>query len=412
MIPEGDPGLPAAGALAGIPIGDVTDRSLSALQTWRRIEPFLLPHGITRMARMTGLDHIGLPVWNAVMPNARSLSIAQGKGVTDMEARVSAAMEGLERAIAATPWPDPTYGSAAGLIAEGHECLLLPELTATGSTDLDPHEVIAWLPGQDLASGRMLHVPREAVTLDRTDVAPRFWQSSDGLASGNTVLEARFHGLMERIERDAEALFHGLPLQLAMQRVFDPQQLFSPVLDGLVSQVRLGGLSVMFFDMTTDNGIPVILCHLGPGDVTGRRHVPAIAVTGGAGAHPVPWRAAVRALTEAAQSRITFIAGNRDDIDPGIYRRPVEPWILKAFSQPPMPRTLTAKIEESDLEHLFAHALDRLAATDAGRIISVPLSDPALPFHVEKVIAPGLEHPPGARLRRHGIRALRQAIAS
>ena len=75
-----------------------SDRAIPPEETWRRVEPLLRQHGITRLARLTGLDRIGIPVWNAVAPNARSIVINQGKGITDIDARVSAAMEALERA--------------------------------------------------------------------------------------------------------------------------------------------------------------------------------------------------------------------------------------------------------------------------------------------------------------------------
>ncbi|MGO8389042.1 YcaO-like family protein, partial [Rhizobium johnstonii] len=44
-------------------------------------------------------------------------------------------------------------------------------------------------------------------------------------------------------------------------------------------------------------------------------------VCGGCGCHPDPVRAALRAITEAAQSRLTAIAGSRDDFSPRIYKR-------------------------------------------------------------------------------------------
>lgn len=43
----------------------------------------------------------------------------------------------------------------------------------------------------------------------------------------------------------------------------------------------------------------------------------------GAGAHPNPGRAAIRAVTEAAQSRLTHISGAIDDIHPETFARPL-----------------------------------------------------------------------------------------
>ncbi len=80
-----------------------SDRACSAEETFRRIEPCLAAHGITRLGRLTGLDKVGIPVWQAVSPNARSIVINNGKGITDLDAKVSAAMEALERTVAGAP---------------------------------------------------------------------------------------------------------------------------------------------------------------------------------------------------------------------------------------------------------------------------------------------------------------------
>ena len=80
-----------------------SDRICGPEQTWSRIEALLPRFGVTRLSRLTGLDRIGIPVWNAVSPNARSIVINQGKGIADIDAKVSAAMEALERAVAGEP---------------------------------------------------------------------------------------------------------------------------------------------------------------------------------------------------------------------------------------------------------------------------------------------------------------------
>ena len=80
-----------------------SDRACAPEETLARIAPLLPRFGITRLARVTGLDCIGIPVWNAIVPNARSIVVNQGKGLTDIDAKVSAAMEALERTIASNP---------------------------------------------------------------------------------------------------------------------------------------------------------------------------------------------------------------------------------------------------------------------------------------------------------------------
>src|SRR5919202_3278663 len=73
-----------------------THRARFPEETWDIIEPKLTRFGITRIADVTGLDTIGIPVALGIRPLARSLSVSQGKGQTSTLAKVSAAMESIE----------------------------------------------------------------------------------------------------------------------------------------------------------------------------------------------------------------------------------------------------------------------------------------------------------------------------
>ena len=55
-----------------------------------RLLPLLPAMGITRVADLTGLDRIGLPVAAAFRPNSRSLAVHQGRGYSRAAAKVSA----------------------------------------------------------------------------------------------------------------------------------------------------------------------------------------------------------------------------------------------------------------------------------------------------------------------------------
>lgn len=52
--------------------------------------------GITRVADLTRLDYIGLPVYTAIRPNSQTLTASQGKGANPLLAKLSAVMEGIE----------------------------------------------------------------------------------------------------------------------------------------------------------------------------------------------------------------------------------------------------------------------------------------------------------------------------
>ena len=73
-----------------------TIRAAPPQATLRRLRPLLRPAGITRLADVTGLDWVGLAVFQAIRPNSRVLSVSQGKGLTREQGQVSALMEALE----------------------------------------------------------------------------------------------------------------------------------------------------------------------------------------------------------------------------------------------------------------------------------------------------------------------------
>src|SRR5258707_13825136 len=75
---------------------DGTHRAATLDATWRRFAPAAKRAGITRIAELTGLDTIGIPVFAAIRPLGLSLSTQQGKGLTPLAAKVSALMEALE----------------------------------------------------------------------------------------------------------------------------------------------------------------------------------------------------------------------------------------------------------------------------------------------------------------------------
>src|SRR4051794_16365500 len=73
-----------------------THRICAPSETLARTEPLLRALGITRVADITGLDTLGIPVCQAIRPNSRALSVSQGKGLSHAGARASAVMESVE----------------------------------------------------------------------------------------------------------------------------------------------------------------------------------------------------------------------------------------------------------------------------------------------------------------------------
>jgi YcaO-like protein with predicted kinase domain len=388
-----------------------TDRACSPEETLRRIEPLLASHGITRLARLTTLDKLGIPVWNAVAPNAKSIVINQGKGITDLDAKVSAAMEALERAVAGRPRVATSKASWRQLTEACSSVETLDCLVAHGQEDVDLDDQLDWVAGIDLLTGREAFVPSDAVILDGTATQSRFWQSSDGLASGNTIDEANLHALLERIERDAYALWQVASSGDRIKCCIDPLSLDDVVVADLARRVTAAGLVLRLFDITSDVGIPCYSALIAPANILAMKQSLYLDVTHGSGAHPNFRRAAIRAITEAAQARLTFISGARDDIHPDTFQRPLSDETKGLLSSAPTKALPRDEPAARGAPALLACTLDQLRNAGITSAISVALTDETLPFAVVKMLVPQLENPEGHRKRQFGERAISRSLS-
>ncbi len=386
-------------------------RACSAGETLERVSPFLRRLGITRLARQTDLDNIGICVWCAYAPNAKAIVIAQGKGIDDDAAKTSAAMEAIERSVATNPVCVRRITSRQKIEEEGQTVHTLDNLLSPHAKAVAPAEDLSWVRADHLLTDKPLWLPYDSVHLDRTVLSPRYWQSSDGLASGNTREEALLHGLLERVERDALTLWQVTPAAKRYRSAIDTKTITQPALRQALDKIDRAGLDMVLFDITTDLAIPCIVALLGPKNRSNSRAIRHVDITLGAGASTLPAVAAMRAITEAVQSRMTFIAGARDDLLPDV------------FSQHADIATVEALNAEAckDLNHLplldststkasLQTVLTRLRNCGINELFAVDLAPEWLPASVVKVIAPQLENPDGDRHRRFGSRALSKAL--
>lgn len=365
-----------------------TDREVPASETLRRVWPFLPELGITRVARQTGLDRVGVPCWAAFRPNSRNLAGSQGKGLSDAAACVSATMEALEGAVAEEPVTRSWLATAQALSGRG-ELWFNPERWIPYGTAFDKSYAVTWLLGSDLTTGIARWVPRDIVDMDgeRSELGG-ICKNSNGLASGNSVPEATFHALCELVERDATTLWSFLPETAAHATAIAPQDFGDAAIDRLVERIARSGLRLTLFDQTSDLGIPVVMAVLGPDPRNG--FVGELEVTAGYGAHPVAARAGIRAITEAAQSRITCIAASRDDIHSAAFDRAAADVNLALLEVKPAtacPKGLPLGTSLAELNEVIEAVLTR-ANVGVTRVV---LSDPARPYAVVKLLSADLE---------------------
>ncbi|MDO9630325.1 MAG: YcaO-like family protein, partial [Humidesulfovibrio sp.] len=146
---------------------------------------------------------------------------------------------------------------------------------------------IHWMPGEERFEGglRPMLVPVQFVYLFCNLEEQSLFSAlgSTGLASGNTLAEAKAHALGEALERDAEAV---TPFDLS--RCFRLAARDEQVAR-LLADYEEAGLHVWFMDCTSEFGVP---CY--KAIVTGHHGD----VNKGMGAHLSGTRAAVSAMTE------------------------------------------------------------------------------------------------------------------
>ncbi|WP_052951572.1 YcaO-like family protein [Devosia soli] len=355
--------------------------------------------GITRLARQTDLDIIGIPCWAAFRPAANALAVNQGKGLSDDAAKVSAAMEAAEFAIAEHPRVATIRASAADLELEGPDWFN-PSRSLPLGAPLAIDQAIEWVSGSALFERRETLVPLDLVRLGHATDLPGICQSTNGLASGNTPAEAIFHGLCELIERDAETHWSILPQAERMALCFDPSVLNDPVVDDLCARFAAAGVPLRLFDLTTDIAVPTFMALAGDG--RGSR----LELMAGYGTHPSPVRAAVKAITEVAQGRVTVIASARDDIALQDYADRADPGLSELAMADPVHHPQSGTYLSASVDGLLNHIGQALLDAGIDDVTSVSLGSDDLGFSVVRVLCDDLEDRGPNAHWRPGHRAL------
>jgi len=366
-----------------------TLRARNAASTLAWVRPLFPQFGITRVANITGLDRIGIPVWICIRPNGRSLSVSQGKGVTPGLAQASAVMEAIE-CHHAEHVPAPDLVASYRAVRRRHEVVAPRELQpGIRWKAYDDSRPIAWIHGTDLASGEDVLVPHVRVDLDWSRAHPDsglFLVTSTGLASGNEPAEALCHAIFEIVERDAEWRWDRLSRRAQHATGLCADSVEAPMLRRLLDQFADAGNSVSIWDMTSDIGIPVYYCSIKEADPFG-----SIQTFAGSGCHLSKEIALSRALTEAAQSRLTFISGSRDDLFPDLYEPAVQDAPDVAATRPTLDfRTRKSPLLGATFAEDLATTLDLLRAGGFPQVIAVDHTKPEFGIPVVAVVVPGL----------------------
>jgi YcaO-like protein with predicted kinase domain len=382
-----------------------TRRAVDPAVTISRVRAIAKDIGISRVAWVTGLDFIGLPVTMVVRPQARTLSVSQGKGVTQDLAMASGLMESFE-CYCAERVSGPVEWLEWGEASRDPHCIA-PEIMRMAKPAA--REEMPWSEAFDMHTGEAQLLPSELVFADFTYPPPKghgyFRATTNGLASGNTRAEAELHALCEVIERDCVALWMTARAYGRATPSIDTESLRGPATLHLLEMIEATELDFEIWDITSDTGVPCFLCVIDDQNMGLHYSIGKIV---GSGCHPSTDIAMSRAITEAAQSRLTIIAGSRDDIEMSVYRAMAVNNLLKSLfstrgqaSQVAFEdRSILGMSVERDLQNVLA----RLAVAGVGHILCAPLPSPVPELSVVRVLAPGLEggydkhwYRPGAR---------------
>lgn len=387
--------------------GPGVTRTLAPEETISRAKRLMRAVGVTRVGDITGLDRIGIPTFISVRPKdmGPGISYYNGKGVTKADSEAGAMMEAIER-YSGERFIGPARIASCRDLRDAREKFVSPDqLIAPRLTSVDDDTPLEWLPGNDLISGSTFLVPLNYVICPygiRPCQAVTY-SSSNGLASGNTIEEATCHAICEVVERDASALACGelylLPkvikamgLPLTDSRSLHHHLInLATIPDSakiMVEQVRNAGLEIYVRDVTSDIEICSIDCTI----IDHRGFDGSTVAHGGTGTHPHSTIALTRAISEAAQSRLSHIQGGREDLADVVQARvphldPSHP--TEADWQIPF-ASLTSQ-ENWDIRDDIRQLLTMIVRAGFDRVISVNLTQPSIGIPVVRIIIPGAE---------------------
>lgn len=375
-----------------------THRTVAPEETLRRIQPLLSKAGITRVANVTGLDVIGVPVVAVMRPNSRSIAVAQGKGLDLVAAKVSGIMESLEN-FHAERVRRPLFLASWEEMRSRGRTLDLNALPRLAGSVLDPRAPFLWTEGHEILGRTSIWIPFELVhtsyTLPLPTSSGAFQLNDSGVASGNHPLEATSHAICELVERDAVTLWTYSPRPQQQTRKVNMRTITDESCRSVVDKFAAAGVRVGVWDVTTDTMIPTFVCMIA--DDPKENQARPLASATGSGCHPSRSIALLRALTEAAQTRLTVIAGSRDDLSIATYRRGHDRTVATEAIE-----MITATgggrnfrdgpgYAGASFHEDVAWELEQLRSINVEQIAVVDLTLPELQIPVVRVVIPGLE---------------------
>jgi ribosomal protein S12 methylthiotransferase accessory factor len=361
--------------------------------------------GVTRLARVTGLDRTGVEVACAVRPLGHVLQVCNGKGETFAQAAASALSEAAEL------WAAERVDSAELEWGSFEELWSLAPGTVWGADEVgsagplaapslwSPRTRIAWRVATELFSGDPVRIPAQAVHCPPPGSAPLgpavvAW-SSNGSGAHPDPAEALRHALLEAVERDqlARALPGGWTEEEVARRMIAPASL-PPSVSAWRERLHARDFALHLFDLSPelssdarkkrralDVGLPVA------GALLFDTEQGPVPLTAGYACGLSAEGALMGALLEAAQSRLTDIHGAREDVSQAA---PEGTDRLRAACAGLRPRRKAEALPRIEKPKGARTVLERLAGVGHNRAAALELAPASSGLSVVKVVVPGL----------------------
>lgn len=370
-----------------------THRAIPPERTIENVEGKLRKAGVTRIAEITHLDRLGIPVYSAIRPGAAegAISIYAGKGATKSQAKASAMMEAFERYSAEINEEDAQlfetglYREMKGAI--NPETLILPHQSyKPDETRLD------WAKTVDVSDDEEYFLPVNAIYHPYIPLngSVLFKSNTNGLASGNRIEEAVYHGITEVVERDAWSIFEAKK-KCRGEVVCDGTE--NPLIGDMLYKFDMSEIDVKLLDLTADVDITTIAA---VADDTVLKDPALLSL--GVGTHLNPEVAVIRALTEVAQSRATQIHGTREDTNRAVFMRKAgyermkrinKHWFSDYYKSIDI-SSIKDKSKPTFKEDIET-CMDILKKNGFGKIYYTDLTRREIKIPVARVIIPGME---------------------
>lgn len=377
--------------LASCPKGYVRDldKAVSPSDTLRRVRERLAAAGSDILARTQRVDtgRLGIPVYLSVcgtdarrcMPTRKQM----GKGASPEQAEASALMELVERFSFFSFWerkPDvveATWEEAEKLF--GAALISVEEILLSVRDPLPPDKARQALnlirpqffPATCLSTGRECRLP-----LDWFKLLGEF----NGTSAGNTQEESLLQGVCELVERHVCALADR---RRDLLPTIDAGSCGDPTLLGLMEAFAREGVTLILKDLSMDMPVPTVAALAwDPADFP--KHSELVFTAGTASS---PAKAAIRAVTEAAQLAGDFCTGSCYEASglPKFTRLEDAAWLLQG------PRCLLddlPSIEAPDMRDELESLTAGLGERDF-RVYSLSVTHPELCIPAHYSIVPG-----------------------